>query len=74
MGREAGLKDESLVPVVAGKERGAVIDQEDGDRACSVGDHPLGDPQRFDRADRDGHTQALAARDVLFDSLGGFLG
>ena len=48
------LEDEALVTQFV-RARDAVIDQEDGDRACAVGDHALGDPQGLHGPDRDGH-------------------
>ena len=47
--------------------RRAVVDQEDRDRAGPRGDHPLGDPERLDGADREGEPQAVAVGDVPLD-------
>ena len=68
---QPGLEDESLVTQLV-RARDTVIDQEDGDGARPVRNHPLGDPQGLHGADRDGHAQTVAARDVMLDGLGGF--
>ena len=67
------LEDEALVTQLV-RARDAVIDKEDGNRACPVRDHALGDPQGLHGAHRDRHAQTVAVRDFVLDGLGRFGG